>query len=58
MTILRQDIAFFDTETTTGVIGRMSGGTVLIQDAIGEKVGGLFYSSSLWLSSFLKKHFF
>lgn len=39
-TILRQDIAFFDTETTTGeVISRMSGDTVLIQDAMGEKVG-------------------
>lgn len=38
-TILRQDIAFFDTETTTGeVIGRMSGDTILIQDAMGEKV--------------------
>lgn len=38
-TILRQDIAFFDTETTTGeVIGRMSGDTILIQDATGEKV--------------------
>ncbi|KAM0944512.1 putative ABC-type xenobiotic transporter [Dioscorea sansibarensis] len=39
-TILRQDIAFFDNETTTGeVIGRMSGDTILIQEAIGEKVG-------------------
>ncbi|GLU22765.1 hypothetical protein SLE2022_388140 [Rubroshorea leprosula] len=39
-TILRQDIGYFDTETTTGeVIGRMSGDTVLIQDAMGEKVG-------------------
>ncbi|KAG2241209.1 hypothetical protein Bca52824_096807, partial [Brassica carinata] len=39
-TILRQDIGFFDTETTTGeVIGRMSGDTILIQDAMGEKVG-------------------
>ena len=38
-TILRQDIAFFDTETTTGeVISRMSGDTILIQDAMGEKV--------------------
>lgn len=38
-TILRQDIAFFDKETNTGeVIGRMSGDTVLIQDAMGEKV--------------------
>lgn len=38
-TILRQDISFFDTQTTTGeVIGRMSGDTVLIQEAMGEKV--------------------
>lgn len=38
-TILRQDIEFFDTETNTGeVIGRMSGDTVLIQEAMGEKV--------------------
>uniref|UniRef100_A0A151UEM9 ABC transporter B family member 9 n=1 Tax=Cajanus cajan TaxID=3821 RepID=A0A151UEM9_CAJCA len=39
-TILKQDISFFDTETTTGeVIGRISGDTILIQDAMGEKVG-------------------
>ncbi|KAL5859350.1 hypothetical protein ACOSQ4_000646 [Xanthoceras sorbifolium] len=39
-TILRQDIGFFDNETNTGeVVGRMSGDTVLIQDAMGEKVG-------------------
>lgn len=38
-TILQQDIAFFDKEVHTGeVIGRMSGDTVLIQDAMGEKV--------------------
>lgn len=38
-TILRQDIAFFDKEANTGeVVGRMSGDTVLIQDAMGEKV--------------------
>lgn len=38
-TILRQDIAFFDKEANTGeVISRMSGDTVLIQDAMGEKV--------------------
>ena len=37
--ILRQDVPFFDQETSTGeVIGRMAGDTVLIQDAIGEKV--------------------
>ncbi|ESQ55972.1 hypothetical protein EUTSA_v10024241mg [Eutrema salsugineum] len=39
-TILQQEIGFFDTETSTGeVIGRMSGDTILIQDAMGEKVG-------------------
>ncbi|KAB1200429.1 ABC transporter B family member 4 [Morella rubra] len=33
--ILRQDVSFFDKETNTGeVIGRMSGDTVLIQDAM------------------------
>jgi ATP-binding cassette subfamily B (MDR/TAP) protein 1 len=38
-TILRQDLAFFDKDTNTGeVVGRMSGDTVLIQDAMGEKV--------------------
>lgn len=38
-TILRQDIGFFDVETSTGeVVGRMSGDTVLILDAMGEKV--------------------
>jgi len=36
---LRQDISFFDQETNSGeVVGRMSGDTVLIQEAMGEKV--------------------
>ncbi|MCI78504.1 ABC transporter B family protein, partial [Trifolium medium] len=31
-------MSYFDTEATSGeVIGRMSGDTILIQDAIGEK---------------------
>lgn len=38
-TILRQDIEFFDTQSATGeVIERMSGDTVLLQEAMGEKV--------------------
>lgn len=38
-TMLRQDIAFFDIETTTGeVTERMSGDIILIKDAMGEKV--------------------
>lgn len=44
-TILRQDIAFFDEETNTGeVIGRISGDTILLQDAMGEKVTYLPYA--------------
>lgn len=53
-TILRQDIGFFDTETTTGeVIGRMSGDTVLIQDAMGEKVTFFFIFLSSTLISYI-----
>ena len=37
--VLRQDIAFFDTQMTTGeAVSRMSSDTVMIQDALGEKV--------------------
>jgi ATP-binding cassette subfamily B (MDR/TAP) protein 1 len=37
--VLRQDISFFDKETNSGeVVGRMSGDTVFIQEAMGEKV--------------------
>lgn len=37
--VLRQDISYFDKETNTGeVVGRMSGDTLLIQEALGEKV--------------------
>ncbi|KAL2341081.1 hypothetical protein Fmac_009021 [Flemingia macrophylla] len=53
-TILKQDIAFFDTETTTGeVIGRMSGDTILIQDAMGEKVGKFIQLASTFVGGFL-----
>ncbi|XP_058101237.1 ABC transporter B family member 4-like isoform X2 [Magnolia sinica] len=53
-TILRQDIAFFDTETTTGeVIGRMSGDTILIQDAMGEKVGKFIQLVSTFFGGFV-----
>ncbi|KAK6928923.1 ABC transporter type 1, transmembrane domain [Dillenia turbinata] len=53
-TILRQDIAFFDTETSTGeVIGRMSGDTVLIQEAMGEKVGKFIQLMSTFFGGFI-----
>ena len=44
--VLRQEIAFFDVEMTTGqVVSRMSGDTVLVQDAIGEKVIAPLYEN-------------
>ncbi|XP_061356075.1 ABC transporter B family member 9-like [Gastrolobium bilobum] len=53
-TILKQDIAYFDTETTTGeVIGRMSGDTILIQDAMGEKVGKFLQLVSAFVGGFV-----
>ncbi|KAJ8748666.1 hypothetical protein K2173_008111 [Erythroxylum novogranatense] len=53
-TILRQDIGFFDKDTSTGeVIGRMSGDTLLIQDAIGEKVGKFLQLIATFLSGFI-----
>ncbi|XP_048127329.1 ABC transporter B family member 11-like isoform X1 [Rhodamnia argentea] len=53
-TILRQDVAFFDKETNTGeVVGRMSGDTVLIQDAMGEKVGKFIQLVSTFAGGFV-----
>ncbi|KAF7804972.1 ABC transporter B family member 21-like [Senna tora] len=53
-TILRQDVAFFDKETNTGeVVGRMSGDTVLIQDAMGEKVGKFLQLISTFVGGFV-----
>ncbi|KHN45007.1 ABC transporter B family member 11 [Glycine soja] len=52
-TILRQDVTFFDKETRTGeVVGRMSGDTVLIQDAMGEKVGQFLQFIATFIGSF------
>ncbi|KAK1437203.1 hypothetical protein QVD17_02991 [Tagetes erecta] len=52
--ILRQDVSFFDKETNTGeVVGRMSGDTVRIQDAIGEKVGKFTQLFSTFVGGFV-----
>ncbi|XP_073136578.1 ABC transporter B family member 21-like isoform X2 [Henckelia pumila] len=52
--ILQQDIAFFDKEVHTGeVIGRMSGDTVLIQDAMGEKVGKFIQLMATFFGGFV-----
>ncbi|KAL8150337.1 hypothetical protein V2J09_020145 [Rumex salicifolius] len=51
--ILRQDVAFFDKETNTGeVVGRMSGDTVLIQEALGEKVGKVIQQTGTFVGGF------
>ncbi|KQK09336.1 ABC transporter B family member 4 [Brachypodium distachyon] len=51
--VLRQDISFFDTEMTTGkIVSRMSGDTVLVQDAIGEKVGKFLQLVASFLGGF------
>ncbi|XP_068660453.1 ABC transporter B family member 11-like [Aristolochia californica] len=53
-TILRQDVAFFDKETSTGeVVGRMSGDTILIQDAMGEKVGKFIQLVATFFGGFI-----
>ncbi|PKU67047.1 ABC transporter B family member 7 [Dendrobium catenatum] len=37
--LLNQEIAFFDNQISTGeVVEKMSGDTILIQDAMGEKI--------------------
>ncbi|XP_062218601.1 ABC transporter B family member 4-like [Phragmites australis] len=52
--VLRQDIAFFDTELTTGqAVSRMSSDTLLIQDALGEKAGKLLQLSSAFVGGFI-----
>ncbi|KAE8788318.1 multidrug resistance protein 1 [Hordeum vulgare] len=52
--VLRQDIAFFDTEMTTGeAISRMSSDTVIIQDALGEKAGKLVQAVSAFFGGFI-----
>ncbi|KAL5997458.1 ATP-binding cassette sub- B member 9 [Asimina triloba] len=52
--ILRQDIAFFDMETTTGdIIERISRDTMLIQDAMGEKVAKFIQLVSTFIGGFV-----
>ncbi|KAF0917811.1 hypothetical protein E2562_021483 [Oryza meyeriana var. granulata] len=52
--VLRQDIAFFDTEITTGeAVSRMSSDTLLIQGALSEKAGKLVQLSSTFIGGFI-----
>ncbi|XP_030947827.1 ABC transporter B family member 4-like isoform X10 [Quercus lobata] len=53
-TMLRQDVAFFDKEINTGeIVGRMSGDTILIEDAMGEKVGNFLQLISTFFGGFI-----
>ncbi|KAL5215774.1 hypothetical protein ABZP36_007175 [Zizania latifolia] len=48
--VLRQDVGFFDTDARTGdIVFSVSTDTLLVQDAIGEKVGNFIH----YLSTFL-----
>ncbi|XP_051136695.1 ABC transporter B family member 11-like [Andrographis paniculata] len=52
--VLRQEIAYFDQEVSAGeVVGMMSADTVLIHDAIGEKVGKLIQVLSSLVGGFV-----
>ncbi|XP_044971224.1 ABC transporter B family member 4-like isoform X1 [Hordeum vulgare subsp. vulgare] len=52
--VLRQNISFFDVEMTTGqVVSKISGDTVLVQDAIGEKVGKFQNLVAAFLGGFI-----
>ncbi|XP_061991014.1 ABC transporter B family member 11-like isoform X2 [Rosa rugosa] len=52
-TILRQDVGYFDKEINSGeIVGRMSGDTVLIQEAMGEKVGSFIQLVATFIGGF------
>ncbi|KAI3461135.1 hypothetical protein Pfo_017798 [Paulownia fortunei] len=52
--ILRQDIGYFDKETNTGeILERMSTDTIIIQDAMGEKIGKFLQLSASFFGGFV-----
>ncbi|KAK4419593.1 ABC transporter B family member 11 [Sesamum alatum] len=52
--ILRQDIGYFDKETNIGeIIERMSTDTIIIQDAMGQKVGKFLQLSASFFGGFV-----
>ncbi|CAH1453217.1 unnamed protein product [Lactuca virosa] len=53
-TILRQDVGFFDQESKTGeIVERMTSDTVIIQAAMGEKVGKFIQLTSTFFGGFV-----
>lgn len=54
ITVVRQEIAFFDKETSTGdIIAKMLSNNFLIQDAMGEKVLAVAYAKLIMLILFM-----
>ncbi|XP_076953143.1 ABC transporter B family member 11-like isoform X1 [Bidens hawaiensis] len=52
--ILSQEVGYFDRESKSGeIVERMSGDTVIIQDAMGEKVGKFIQLISTFLGGFV-----
>ncbi|XP_024195312.2 ABC transporter B family member 21 [Rosa chinensis] len=53
-TILRQDVSYFDQEINSGeIVGRMSGDTLLIKEAMGEKVGTFIQVVATFTGSYI-----
>lgn len=51
--ILRQDVGYFDTEAETGMlVDSLSSDTLLVQDAIGEKMGNFIHHMATFLGGF------
>ncbi|KAH6834231.1 P-glycoprotein 11 [Perilla frutescens var. hirtella] len=52
--ILRQDVGYFDREANTGaIVERMSSDTVVIQDAMGEKIGKFLQLLASFIGGFV-----
>lgn len=52
--ILKQEIAFFDTESSSGeIVNNVSGDVLLVQDAISEKVGNFLHFFSTFIVGFI-----
>ena len=53
--VLRQDISWYDTTTTTDFASRMTDDLTKLEDGIGEKIGMLAYFSGIFLESHIGK---
>ena len=53
--VLRQDISWYDTTTTTDFASRMTDDLTKLEDGIGEKIGMLAYFLGIFLVSHIGK---